>query len=49
MVEKSATSDGKVNVFGSDDANRRLAKIKEGGGAANAGENKEDTKAAASS
>ena len=49
MVEKSATSDGKVYVFGSDDANRRLAKIKEGGGAANAGENKEDTKAAASS
>ena len=48
MVDKSATNDGKVNVFGSDDANRRRAKIKEGGGAT-ADENKEDTKAAGSS
>ena len=31
MVEKKPEADGKVNVFGSDDANRRLAKIKEGG------------------
>ena len=48
MVEKSAANEGKVNVFGSDDANRRLAKIKEGAGA-NADENKEDTKAVVSS
>jgi cytoskeletal protein CcmA (bactofilin family) len=31
LVEKQAAGDAKVNVFGSDDANRRLAKIKEGG------------------
>ncbi|MBT3306059.1 MAG: polymer-forming cytoskeletal protein [Alphaproteobacteria bacterium] len=30
LVEKPAAGDAKVNVFGSDDANRRLAKIKEG-------------------
>ncbi len=46
MVEKSTSNDGKVNVFGSDDANRRLAKIKEGG-AVNVDDNKEDSKAAA--
>ncbi|MDA1089021.1 MAG: polymer-forming cytoskeletal protein [Proteobacteria bacterium] len=40
MIDKSAPSDAKVNVFGSDDANRRLAKIKEGG-AANVDDNKE--------
>lgn len=32
LVEKQSAGDAKVNVFGSDDANRRLAKIKEGGG-----------------
>ena len=34
LVEKQPAGDAKVNVFGSDDANRRLAKIKEGGDAA---------------
>ena len=34
LVEKQSAGDAKVNVFGSDDANRRLAKIKEGGDAA---------------
>jgi cytoskeletal protein CcmA (bactofilin family) len=47
MVENAA-NEGKVKVFGSDDANRRLAKIKEGADA-NADENKEDTKAVVSS
>lgn len=55
MGEKSASNDGKVNVFGPDDANRRLAKIKEGGGpsteskgsAVNPDDNKEDSKSAA--
>jgi len=54
MVEKTTSSDGKVNVFGSEDANRRLAKIKDGGvsanaakdDTANAGNNPHDTKAA---
>jgi len=32
LVEKQAAGNAKVNVFGSDDANRRLAKIKEGSG-----------------
>ena len=31
MADKNAVEESKVNVFGSDDANRRLAKIKEGG------------------
>ena len=31
MVDKSVAEESKVNVFGTDDANRRLAKIKEGG------------------
>ncbi|NQV83163.1 MAG: polymer-forming cytoskeletal protein [Rhodospirillales bacterium] len=31
LVEKQPAVEAKVNVFGSDDANRRLAKIKEGG------------------
>ena len=48
MVEKSAANEGKVNVLGSDDANRRLTKIKEGVGA-NADENKKDTKPVVSS
>ena len=48
MVEKSAANEGKVNDLGSDDSNRRLAKIKEGA-AANADENKKDTKAVVSS
>ena len=34
LVEKQAAGNAKVNVFGSDDANRRLAKIKDGGGEA---------------
>lgn len=34
MVEKAEAGDDKANVFGTDDANRRLAKIKEGGGTA---------------
>jgi len=32
LVEKQSADDAKVSVFGSDDANRRQAKIKEGGG-----------------
>ena len=31
MLDKSVAEESKVNVFGSDDANRRLAKIKDGG------------------
>ena len=31
MVDKSAAEESKASVFGSNDANRRLAKIKEGG------------------
>lgn len=31
MADKSVTEESKANVFGSDDANRRLAKIKDGG------------------
>ena len=41
LVEKQSADDAKVNVFGSDDANRRLAKIKEGGGES---DSKGDTK-----
>ena len=48
MVEKSAANEGKVNVLGSDDANRRPTNIKEGAGA-NGDKNKEDTKAVVSS
>ena len=32
IVENQADGDAKVNVFGSDDANRQLAKIRESGG-----------------
>jgi len=48
IVEKPAADQVKVKVFGSDDTNSRLAKIKEGGGA-NADEKKEATKTVVSS
>ncbi len=54
MAEKNAAEESKVNVFGSDDANRRLAKIKDGGqpsaepnGEAQDGEVKKDSPKAA--
>ncbi len=57
MADKSVAEESKANVFGSDDANRRLAKIKDGGqpsaesdGRAQDGEAKKDApKAAATS